>query len=536
MGTVALLCFQTLIDLKVSLDWHLWYEGDDIPWLRVHAHAGKHFDRSQTGAPDSSNSDSSEDDDDSRHSRTNEDSIWPERVVNISERATDETVELYLAELQVRDYLKRKGDALFKEQPMNLDDIRFGDSLTPADVTRFKSRIQERKAAFGNGVDLPPPIRVPPHEIHLKPGVKPVHMPLPRYTPAKEEDLTKWARSVLASGLFEWAGDSEWAFQVHLAFKEGPPGLEREQFEIRPCGNYPLLNDRTEKMAPNGKSLKHGYENFPPSAIMFIEADGEKFYNQTELHPNSRDYCTLITPIGKIRPTRVVEGLNNAGTVAQAAMDRALATMPTEERKLFMNYMDDLNGGVSSVEQMEVALVALLDMCIRFGIRLKPSKMKIGFDKANMGGFEIGGGKRRLAEKHLEPLAQLRAPSNVSELRRVLGLFVQLNGYVKDYAVIARPLTRLTGNMTWRWTEVEQNSFDKLKNLTCARPSLWNPDHTRALYLDTDASEDGWGYTMYHQGPNGQKEVICFGSHAFFFFFFWLTRMERCHGQTPCVI
>ena len=93
VGTVALLCFQTLIDLHVSLDWHLWYEGDDIPWLRVHAHAGKHFDRSQTGAPrdpvpddssfermrelqdDSSNSDSSEDDDDSRHSRTNEDSI-----------------------------------------------------------------------------------------------------------------------------------------------------------------------------------------------------------------------------------------------------------------------------------------------------------------------------------------------------------------------------------------------------------------------------------------------------------------------------
>ncbi len=31
VGTVALLCFQTLLDLKVSLDWHLWYEGDDIP-------------------------------------------------------------------------------------------------------------------------------------------------------------------------------------------------------------------------------------------------------------------------------------------------------------------------------------------------------------------------------------------------------------------------------------------------------------------------------------------------------------------------
>jgi hypothetical protein len=102
----------------------------------------------------------------------------------------------------------------------------------------------------------------------------------------------------------------------------------------------------------------------------------------------------------------------------------------------------------------------------------------------------------------------------VSELRRVLGLFVQLNHYVPNYAVIAKPLTKLQGNATWRWTEVEQEAFEALKTMTCARPTLAAPDFERRFYLDTDASEDGHGWMLYHQGEDGIKHPVSFGSKA----------------------
>ena len=114
----------------------------------------------------------------------------------------------------------------------------------------------------------------------------------------------------------------------------------------------------------------------------------------------------------------------------------------------------------------------------------------------------------------MAPLLDLQPPTNVSELRRVLGLFVQLNHYVPNYAVIAKPLTKLQGNAAWRWTEVEQEAFEALKKMTCARPTLAAPDFERRFYVDTDASEDGHGWMLYHQGEDGIKHPVSFGSKA----------------------
>ena len=78
-----------------------------------------------------------------------------------------------------------------------------------------------------------------------------------------------------------------------------------------------------------------------------------------------------------------------------------------------MNYMDDINGGMESYEQLESALIALLDMAIANNMKLKPSKTKVGYKTANVGGFEIGNGERKLSNKHMDPLRNIRPPTNI---------------------------------------------------------------------------------------------------------------------------
>ena len=178
-------------------------------------------------------------------------------------------------------------------------------------------------------------------------------------------------------------------------------------------------------------------------------------------------------------------------------MNVALSTMAAAQRSAFVNYLDDLNGGVGTFDALVSAYRALLAMCSDNKITLKASKTKVGFPTCNAGGFELGNGVRKLADKHMAPLLALQPPTNVSELRRVLGLFVQLNNMVPHFATTARPLSRLTGKVPWRWGELEQKAFDTLKSITCARPSVAAPDYTKKLYLDTDASEIGHGYMLY---------------------------------------
>lgn len=121
--------------------------------------------------------------------------------------------------------------------------------------------------------------------------------------------------------------------------------------------------------------------------------------------------------------------------------------MPPHVRSCFQNYQDDLNGGANGFDQLVENYTAMLEMCSVNFITLKPQKQKVGFTTANAGGFEVGNGKIRLAKKHMDPLLSLVVPTNVSELRRALGLFVQVNHYVPRFAVVSRPLSKLTGKI-----------------------------------------------------------------------------------------
>ena len=113
-----------------------------------------------------------------------------------------------------------------------------------------------------------------------------------------------------------------------------------------------------------------------------------------------------------------------------------------------------------------------------------------------------------LAKKQLAPVLNMQPPTDVSSLRHVLGVFVQSMDMVKDYAIKVKPLTALTGKIPWRWTEKEQQAFQSVKAEIAENPQVHNPDWTRRLHLNVDASDLGWGAVLYQL--RGEKlDEIC---------------------------
>ena len=80
------------------------------------------------------------------------------------------------------------------------------------------------------------------------------------------------------------------------------------------------------------------------------------------------------------------------------------------------------------------------------------------------------------------------APSNVKGVRSFLGFANFYRRFIKDYSRLAAPLTRLTGDVTWRWGSQEQQAFEKLKEIFVTEPVLAQWDPSRETVLETDAS------------------------------------------------
>lgn len=116
-------------------------------------------------------------------------------------------------------------------------------------------------------------------------------------------------------------------------------------------------------------------------------------------------------------------------------------------------------------------------------LSLKAAKTEIGFDSIVNGGYQLGSGRHSLALKHVAPILDMEPPTDIHELRRVLGLFVQSKSMVANYATVVRPLTRLTGKVPWAWGEKENEAFLSMKEAIAQRPELHNPDYSTSNHV-----------------------------------------------------
>src|SRR3546814_1484069 len=109
----------------------------------------------------------------------------------------------------------------------------------------------------------------------------------------------------------------------------------------------------------------------------------------------------------------------------------------------------------------------------------------------------------------------MKAPSNVCQLRSFLGLANYFRTFVRYYAVLAKPLTRLcSAKVRFSWEAEEQAAFEAIKSAILAAPMLRHVDYDKEIILRTDASMAGIG-GMLLQRAGGVETPICFVSKAF---------------------
>jgi hypothetical protein len=116
---------------------------------------------------------------------------------------------------------------------------------------------------------------------------------------------------------------------------------------------------------------------------------------------------------------------------------------------------------------------------------------------------------------HLDRCAALLIwpePTNVSELRSMLGTLGFWRSFSAHYAYITEPSTRLTcKNVAWRWGEEQTSALQRLKAAVAAALLLRPPDVTRPFFVVTAASDNGCGASLEQEDAQGKRHpVTCF--------------------------
>ena len=198
----------------------------------------------------------------------------------------------------------------------------------------------------------------------------------------------------------------------------------------------------------------------------FTSLDATQAYHQIPMtSERDKDLTSFVTPDGLYRYRFMPFGLRNAGAKWTRFIDGALSDL---RWNVCLVYADDCL--VFTKQRSEQAHIAHLDQVFARlranGIMIKGSKVKLGVKELSFLGQIVNkeGYRAWPDPSKIKAVADLLPPTNVHQLRRVLGLFAYYRKYIPKFAEIAAPLYALTAN----WKECPKQV--RLSTANCHEP------------------------------------------------------------------
>lgn len=285
--------------------------------------------------------------------------------------------------------------------------------------------------------------------------------------------------------------------------------VKKKTGEKRLCVDFRALNMKTIKDHYPIPRVEDQLDSLSGNTL-FTTLDLASGYYQIPIAEESTQLTAFVTPDGQYEYLRMPFGLVNAPSVFQRTINKILASAKV---KFAIVYMDDILIPSKDVDQGVSRLKEVLDLLRKGGLTLKLSKCNFFFDKIDFLGFEVSGNGIRPGSRKTEAVSKFPVPKTQHEIRQFIGLASFFRRFVKDFAVIARPLTDLLRkNSVWTWTDEHDNAFSTLKKALTERPvlALYNPSAQTELH--TDASKNGLAGILLQKGTDEKLHAVSYYS------------------------
>lgn len=165
-----------------------------------------------------------------------------------------------------------------------------------------------------------------------------------------------------------------------------------------------------------------------------------------------------------------------------------------------MVFLDDILVYSPSLETHIQHLQLVLEKLREYKLYMKSSKCSFAQQQVDYLGHVISGEGVATDPSKTEAMLKWPTPTSVTELRGFLGLTGYYRRFVRNYGLLAKPLTKLLQKNQFAWSEQAQSAFDSLKQAMVSTPVLALPNFAETFEIETDASDVGIGAVLMQKG------------------------------------
>ena len=191
---------------------------------------------------------------------------------------------------------------------------------------------------------------------------------------------------------------------------------------------------------------------------------------------------------GSFKPLVMYFGLCNSPATFQKMMNEIFHDM----LDVCVVYIDDLMifTSTDSQEEHDMIVLEVLKRSHDNDLFVKPEKCRFRVTEVNFLGMIVSCDGIKMDPEKVSAILKWPKPMNVKQVCAFLGLGNFYRHFIKDYAVISRPMVDLTcKDVIFNFGDKEKASFEALKAAFTTAPVLQYPDQDREFRLETNTSE-----------------------------------------------
>ena len=171
--------------------------------------------------------------------------------------------------------------------------------------------------------------------------------------------------------------------------------------------------------------------------------------------------------------------------------------------------VDDILVWDKDDEEHDARLEQVLRRAREVNLKFNAKKCEIKQEVPYVGHVLSKDGLKADPEK-IRAIKKIKPPENAKELKTFLGFIQYLGKFMPNMATASAPLRELLEkNVAWHWDHLQEDSFQKLKQMASSTPVLGYYDPSRPLCLSVDASSKGLGAV-----PLRDEKPLAYASRA----------------------
>jgi transposase InsO family protein len=350
----------------------------------------------------------------------------------------------------------------------------------------------------------------PPMRIDLDTTAPILTPPRRNWSPAEVQVIIEKCTELLASNICVEIPSSMYSCNPVLAMKRAPDGTWSDK---RFCVNFIPINKHTELDRYGSHRADELFQKVVKAKYL-TALDLRSGFHQIPMHPDSIAK-TAFWFVSGTQPPRLLAyrcmpfGLKNASAKFQRVMDAELVRSGCTE--FAFAYIDDLLVASDTYEEHVEHVRRILQMLKECNLKIHPDKSVFGTNIVEYLGHNVVGQHGiTMNEAKVESIKSLPTPTNVPELRSIIGFLAYYRHFIPGFSSITAPMNELLKkDVPWEWGPRQASAYATLKRLMTKPDLVLRPiDPNRPLVLHTDWCVHGIGAVLGQLDDDGH-EYLC---------------------------